>query len=164
MNGSDSAGVGVMPTNPDAEAPSVLWGQSCPVRPPNYRSRRIRRVIIIVAVVAVATVVVALYTIPVRMPYGVGFGSGCLLNSSPACPELSFPLNGSVTGTFWTLGGTPVGLQIAEANDSVIFFSTASSGSFNFTASDPPYVFGPTVSGSGLTAVSGNCTSPILLL
>jgi hypothetical protein len=148
----------------DGSSPSFPWGASCPVSPPKHRSRRLRRVILVIVVIAVATVVVALYTVPVRTPYGVGFGNGCLLNSFPPCPKLDFPVNGTVTGTFWTLGGTPLGLQIAQGNDSVIFFSTAPSGSFSFTASDPPYVFGPTMSGNGVTAVSGNCTSPTLLL
>jgi hypothetical protein len=68
-----------------------------------------------------------------------------------------------VTGTFSTSGGTPVGLEIVGANGAV-FSSTASSGSFSFTASYPPYAFGPVGSGDGSTMVSGEYAAPALTL
>jgi hypothetical protein len=129
-----------------------------PARP----SHRIRNLIILVVVVAIV-VLVCLFTIPISTPYSAGFSDGCYATYGPYCPSINFPVGAHVTGTFSTVGGTPVGLQIVGTNGP-IFNSSASSGSFRFTASNPPYAFAPTVVGDGSTSVSGHYTSPILVL
>jgi hypothetical protein len=123
---------------------------------------RIRNLIIVVVVV-VFIALVSLFTIPIPTPYTAGFSDGCYATYGPYCPSINFPVGAHVTGTFSTVGGTPVGLQIVGANGP-IFNSSASSGSFSFTATNPPYAFAPTMGGDGSTSVSGQYTSPILVL
>jgi hypothetical protein len=124
----------------------------------------VNRVVVLSVVLAIAAALVALFTVPVQTSFSAGFSIGCAAISSPPCPTFNFPVGAHVTGTFSTVGGTPVGLQVFGRNGPIVFSSNASSGSFSFTASNPPYAFAPDVGGNGTTSVSGHYTSPILVL
>lgn len=132
-----------------------------PIAPqPSHQTRN--RVVVLTIVLIVATLI-ALYTVPIQASYSAGgISKGCYVDSFPSCPTVNFPMGAHVTGTFSTVGGSPVGLRIVGGNG-LVFNSTASSGSFSFKASNPPYAFGPAVDGDGSTSVSGEYSTPLLM-
>jgi len=124
----------------------------------------VNRVVILGVVVSIVVILVVLFTVPVPTSFSTSFSDSCIGGIRPeTCPTENFPMGAYVSGTFSTIGGSPAGLQIVGENGPV-FFSTVSSGSFSFTASNPPYQFAPAVGGDGSTSVSGEYTSPVIVL
>jgi hypothetical protein len=147
---------------PDPSIPSYSQVRAELAHPQARKSRLIFVIRVITIAVAIA-VLVGLALEPFSTSYSAGVSAGCHVNSSPACPTFHFPVRARVTGTFTTVSGTPVGLQIVGGNGPV-FASNASSGFFDFTASNPPYAFAPDGSGNGTTSVVGYWSSALLVL
>jgi len=76
---------------------------------------------------------------------------------------LSPPNGAHVTGSFATTDGDSVTFEILDSNHNTVYSADASTGSFSFTASSPPYTFeAVTFLLSHTVDVTGSYSAPIL--
>jgi hypothetical protein len=117
---------------------------------------------VIVAVVIVVIVVVALFTVPVSHSYSKQFtypGAG-----EAGTATIDPPVRSQVSGTFSTNNGAvEFSFTIQGSNgEGDVYSSQSTSGSFSFTASNPPYTFVAVSLSAGSVNVSGTYSVPIL--
>ncbi|HEY1197983.1 MAG TPA: hypothetical protein VGG32_04580 [Thermoplasmata archaeon] len=111
-------------------------------------------------VVVIVVALVCLYTIPISTNYSetltATVGSNGVATFSP-------PSGAQVHGTFTSTDGSAVSFEILSSNGNTVYSADASSGSFSFTASNPPYTFELlTIIFSHTVDVSGHYTAPYL--
>jgi hypothetical protein len=108
--------------------------------------------VVLIAIVATVALIGVLVLIPLPHPFVEVLHSG---GTTAGAATYSFPSGSSVTGKWATASGDDVGFDIRSGSGNVIYSATASSGSFGFTASDPPYTFTTLSTGSETTNVTG---------
>jgi hypothetical protein len=134
---------------------------------PSHRTRNV--VIVAVAVVvAIITVLACMSTIPISHSYSYTITTA---SASTDTATLNPPSGAQVHGTFTTTDGRAVAFVILAGGNpgTEVGVFTSNYGSFNFTATDPPYVFWayPEVPGSSesdTVDISGHYAAPMLVL
>ena len=80
---------------------------------------------------------------------------------SPGTQDLDFATNCHVTGSWVTEPRLKSVLEVMDPKDVPVFVGEGVSGSFSFTASDPPYLFSSISYGNEtLSFVNGTCAQP----
>lgn len=101
---------------------------------------------------------VALAIIPIPHIFSEHFTS----SMGAAGATLSPPTGAQVTGHWMTSDDGSLTFEIGDSNSNVIYESEASSGSFNFTASNPPYTFAASSFFTESVSCSGTYSSPLI--
>src|SRR5271157_491859 len=132
----------------------------------SHRYRNPAKIVAIVLVIVIVTLVL-LYTVPVATSYSYQFST-----SPTGEGAMTFnPRSGAqVYGSFYTTTGGPVTFQIQDSIGNYAYENTTQnssvSGSFSFTAVNPPYTFIAFSLGSShapeTVAVHGHYTAPVL--
>lgn len=148
------------------------WGQSAglppqAVAPPAHvllskKSHAGRNAGIVVAIV-ILLILVGGFLVP--FPHSFSYQAATVSSGGPGATgqQMNFPAGSSVSGSYSADGGfSPTAVVILDANlHSVYVGGALSSGSFSFTASNPPYYFIAVSLLPGFVAVSGTYSSPL---
>jgi hypothetical protein len=122
--------------------------------PSSHTGRNVGVVIAILFLILVVALIV-----PVPHNFSENFSTGLL---SVGGASLTVPDGSSVQGSWSTNNGGSVTFQISDANGHVVYTADAASGSFGFSATNPPYVFAASAFFSESVSVTGTYTAPLL--
>lgn len=92
------------------------------------------------AILAGFVLFVALFPIPHSFSLGT-YAGPLTVGSVPQPAWLRPPGGSSVQGSWATSTAVSVDFYIEDASSTIVYSSTSSTGSFHFTANDPPYAF-----------------------
>ena len=114
------------------------------------------------AAIAVTAAVLALALIPVPYSFSESLSTGPL-----GKPRAGFdPPAGSHVSGSWSTQGVAVHVQVSDSSGLVVYSANASSGSFEFTATSPPYTFSayslPPSYAVQTVSVTGTDSHPVL--
>lgn len=115
---------------------------------------------IIVVVVVIVVLLVVLFGVPISTSYSETLTA---TYSTDGVATFSPPSGAHVSGSFSTTDGDSVTFEILDSNHNTVYSADASSGSFTFAASSPPYTFEAiTTILSHTVDVTGHYTAPLL--
>jgi hypothetical protein len=118
------------------------------------------RVELVIIAVATACVVAAIFAVaPVQHSYSEEFSSSY---AAPGAATLTPPKGSQVSGSWATGDGGTADFVILNSNQDIVYTSDAASGTYTFTASNPPYTFAVTSYSSETVYVWGTYLAPLL--
>jgi len=112
-----------------------------------------------VAITAAVAIVVVLAVVPVDHTFSERVSSQFF---TPGTTTVDLPHGSPVSGGWASVDGSSVTFQIVNSQNFVVYSSTGSNGSFDFSATDPPYTFEASSGGPETVAIWGIYSSPAL--
>jgi DNA-directed RNA polymerase subunit RPC12/RpoP len=120
-------------------------------------SHAARNIGIVIAVIVI--VVLVLYLVPLPQSFSTTLDSSVV---TPTGSELTFPQGSQVSGSWQTGDGGSVTLVILNGSGHDVYTADAVSGTFTFSANDPPYVVTAVSLLPETVSISGTFWAPIL--